>query len=42
MKWFKMVIKLDPTMLDAYHGFALCAFKKGNATIAAEYLDKAI
>ena len=34
-------MKLDGHLLDAYHGYALCAFKEGDALSAVLYLDKA-
>jgi len=42
MIWFDIVIKLKPLTTDAYHGFALCAFKSGKEKLAIEYLDDAI
>ena len=42
MKWFEVAIKLDPSKLDSYHGYALCSFKTGNPSQSVEYLNKAI
>lgn len=42
MKWFDIVIKLNPNILDSYHGYALCSFKNGNSEVAVKYLNIAI
>lgn len=42
MQWFDRVIQIDPNMHDAYHGYALCAFKLGQPKLAIEKLDKVI
>lgn len=36
------MIEADPSIWDAYHGFALCAFKSGRPDLALEKLDRVI
>lgn len=42
MQWFERVIDLEPTFLDAYHGYALSAFKSGQPELGVPKLDNAI
>lgn len=42
MKWFDMTIKINPDLLDSYHGYGLCHFKRGDPESAITYLDLAI
>ena len=41
-KWYNLAIKLNPALIDAYFGYALCQFKGGKPQDAAERLSIAI
>jgi tetratricopeptide (TPR) repeat protein len=42
IKWYKIAIKRQPDLLDAYYGYALCQLKSGNIKSAIEHLSQAI